>query len=291
MTLREPIFALALAAAALTGCATAEPDPEAAEPAITESAHSLRGTDTDGRLSLDRDGRFVLDADAVRLFDYFLTTEGEIDDAARRALVAREAQKTGYSAESVMAWYDAYCEYRLRFDAAIAKAGPAAELDDVLARVREARDETVGAHPLFAEDDALVEQAIAMKRAMAEQGPEAARMMQVAVVFAHQTEADVDAARAAHAPNALRQAEAHLRTQGASAAEVRALRVAKVGEAAADRLAKLDAQRAAWQARIDAAASALDALDPADEAGREALLAARFDAREIKRARTLLGAR
>ena len=273
------------------GCAGGEAvDSEGA--AIGERPHSLRGTDVDGRLNLDAAGRFVLDADAVRLFDYFLTTEGEVDDAARVALVEREAARVGDSAASVMAWYGAYCEYRRRFDAAIEKAGPAAELPELLARVRQARAETVGEHPLFAEDDALVEQAIATKRAMAgSDAGEAARRMQFTAMFSAQSEADVIAGREARVPDALRQLEAHLRASGADARAIRAARVERVGTAAADRLEALDAQRMAWQARVDAFAVELHGIDSSDAIAREALLASRFDEHEARRVRTVLGLR
>lgn len=266
------------------GCAGGE----AVDEVIAERPQSLIGTDVDGRLNLDPAGRFVLDADAVRLFDYFLTTEGEVDDVARRALVEREALRLGDSAASVMAWYEAYCEYRRRFDAAIEKAGPAADGAELLARVRQARAETVGDHPLFAEDDRLVEDAIAMKRAMNGEPGEAARRMQFAAMFMHQSEADAIASRAARAPEALREMEATLRATGASPDAIRALRVERVGAAAADRLAALDARRAAWQARVDAFAAESAGVD---DTTRDALLAARFDADEAKRVRTLLGLR
>lgn len=266
------------------GCAGGE----AVDEVIGERPQSLVGTEVDGRLNLDPAGRFVLDAEAVRLFDYFLTTEGEVDDDTRRLLVEREALRLGDSAGSVMAWYEAYCEYRRRFDAAIDKAGPAADGAELLARVRQARAETVGDHPLFADDDRLVEDAIAMKRAMDGEPGEAARRMQFAAMFVQQSEADVIAGRAARAPEVLRQMEAHLRASGASSDEIRLLRVERVGAAAADRLAALDAQRAAWQARVDAFAAEIEG---ADDATREALLVARFDANEARRVRTLLGLR
>lgn len=284
------VFGLALAA---LGCAGGE---AVDAPAVGERPHSLRGTEVDGRLTVDPKGRFLVSADAVRLFDYFLTTEGEVDDEARRLLVATEARLRlpGEAAREAMAFYDAYVDYRRRFDAAIEKAGPEADEAELLARVRRARAETVGEHALFAEDDALVAQAIAAKRAMAagDMG-EVARRMQVAAWFAPRSAADAEAERAARRPLALRHREATARAQGADAAQIEALRVAEVGAEAAARLARLDAERAAWQARVDEAAAvvaALDAGDPGFAAAREAALAARFAGAELRRARAVVGA-
>ncbi len=279
---------LGVMAALLAGCAGGE---MVGDDAIGERPHSLRGTEVDGRLDVDADGRFVPTEDAVRLFDYFLTTEGEVDDGARRVLVAAEARKLGPAAFDAMAFYDDYVEYRRRFDAAIAKAGPQADGEALVQQLRQVRRETVGDHPLFAEDDALVEQAIAAKRAMRDGDLGAlARRMQVAALFTPKSAAEVDAERAARIPLMLREYEAIERAAGGDDAAIRALRVERVGPAAAERLARLDAERAAWDARVAEAGAAIAGLAPgADlEARRDALLAERFDARELRRVRTLL---
>ncbi len=290
-TLKRAAIWLTLPALLALGCATAEPMDEA----IGETPLSLTGTDIDGRLDVDVDGRFVITADAVRLFDYFLTTEGEIDDAARRVLVAAEARRLGPAAFEAMAFYDDYVEYRRRFDAAIQKAGPQADGPALVAQIRRLRAETVGDHPLFAEDDALVEQAVAAKRAMRDGDVGAlARRMQVAALFTRKSAAEVEAERAARAALRLGAETAIAREAGADITAIHALRVEQVGEAAADRLARLDAERAAWRTRVDAARAAIAELDPhgADFAAeREALLDARFDDRERRRVRTILGLR
>lgn len=294
MTLRRAGMTLLMACmacmACLSGCATGEALDEAAGETVGERPQSLTGTDVDGALTVDKAGRFVITADAVRLFDYFLTTEGEIDDLRRRALVAREAAALGDSADEAMAFYDDYVEYRRRFDAAIEKAGPQADAEALVQQVRALRSETVGEHPLFAEDDALVEQAIAAKRSMADGDLGAlARRMQVAAFFTPKSAAEAEAERQARSALKLRAETAIARQAGASADAVQALRIEQVGVEAAARLAALDAQRAAWDGRI---AEARDAIAAGDgDAQIEALLAERFDAREMRRVRTILGLR
>lgn len=283
------LIALTLVAftAGSLGCASGELD---AEVGVDSQPKSLVGTEVDGQLNVDAAGAFVLDADAVALFDYFLTTEGEIDDPARQALVAAEARAAlGVRGGEVMEWWSRYTEYRRRFDAAIAKAGPEASLDEVLDRVRVVRAETVGEHPLFVEDEALVEQAVAAKQAFDARSPEGMRRLQLAAMLTTRTEADVLASQAARAPLRLRHAEAVARAEIVDAAEaaeaVRALRVEQVGLEAAGRLAALDARRAAFQARVDAFAAEVEGLAQAE---RAALLTERFDPREARRVRTML---
>ena len=75
---------------------------------------SLRGTRTDGGLLVDADGRFVPTLEARRLFDYFLTTEGELEPGALRTRIVREIERRlpSDAARDATALLDRYLAYR-----------------------------------------------------------------------------------------------------------------------------------------------------------------------------------
>src|SRR5690606_31452290 len=120
--------------------------------------------------------------------------------------------------------------------------------------LRELRRETLGeeaALALFAEEEAVDEAALAKLRLNeeADLSPEE-RAGRAADLEASLPEAGRAHRRMATLPLDLRRAEEALRAEGASPAEVQALREQAVGAEAAERLAALDAERAAWRARV-----------------------------------------
>src|SRR5262249_4054092 len=73
---------------------------------------SLASSEADGELVLDATGAFRPTAGAIRLFDYFLTTLGEVDEQGVRELVRQEARRRvpGHEGE-VVALFDQYLSY------------------------------------------------------------------------------------------------------------------------------------------------------------------------------------
>jgi lipase chaperone LimK len=123
------------------------------------AARSLRDTEVDGDFSLDADRRFVATRGARRLFDYFLTTEGEQDLATIRAQVqgVAQARLPGPEAERAVALFDRYLRYREAARAALAEVAPG-DARAALAGVLRAQDELFGradAERLFAVDNVL----------------------------------------------------------------------------------------------------------------------------------------
>jgi len=107
----------------------------------------------DGSFPLDDDGRLIANAILRRRFDYFLTAQGEEDDALLRARVAALAvdELTREQAAAALVLYDRYRAYRRDGAALIASGRPDAE--DALAQLR--RERFGGdADAFFADDDA-----------------------------------------------------------------------------------------------------------------------------------------
>jgi lipase chaperone LimK len=115
----------AAAAAAAVEQARPSAPPAAMSPPRTAAAssapaalppvpHSLTGTEVDGGFATDDGGAFVATLSARRLFDYFLSAEGEEPAEVIRARVAAEAarQLAPAGAAAAVALYDRYCAYR-----------------------------------------------------------------------------------------------------------------------------------------------------------------------------------
>lgn len=137
----------------------------AAEPAAAPPRRSsLAGTDIDGAFDVGDDGRFVADRQAIRLFDYFLSTSGERDDSAIADAIARvaHARLSPDDADRAMALYRRYRRYREALAAAMA-GGEVVPGDAraTLALVRRVQIDSFGvadAEQLFGRDDALAAQ-------------------------------------------------------------------------------------------------------------------------------------
>jgi lipase chaperone LimK len=249
-----------------TSGAALPPDPSARRP------RSLRGTRTDGGLVVDADGRFVPTLEARRLFDYFLTTEGELPLDALRARIVRaiERRLSPDAARDATALLDRYLAYR---DAVRLRATAAApggdDLDGRLATLAALRREMLGeaaATAFFAGEEAEARLLLETRRILADPTLAAEeRAARVEVLYAAREAdlpADVRAARAtARLASALRIAEAEVRARGGDAAELQALRERLAGPEAATRLADLDRRRAGWDARVEAFRGARERLD------------------------------
>lgn len=130
---------------------------------------SLRGTDVDGTLQVDADGRFIANAEAVRLFDYFLSTEGEAPSEVIRERVSNEAHRQLPATEATRAMdlFDRYVAYRHNGDG----QGTATRGDfrGALAAAHAARVEAFGeddAQRMFGQNEALARASIAESEAL-----------------------------------------------------------------------------------------------------------------------------
>lgn len=255
-----------------------------AHPSETASAplpDSLRGTQIDGALVTDAEGKFVPTADAIDLFDYFLSAVGEESLAAIRARIraAITSRLDGPAAEKAMALLDDYLRYRDR--AAQLIEGPilGEDLDRRLQYLRELRREVFGAETaraLFAQEEERWFVELERRRVLMDATlGSAERDQRLAALEADLPPEWVASQRASLVHKQLRQDEARLRAEGEDASEVERLREERFGYEAATRLSELDAARADWQRRLDAYRNERDAaLANAETRDHDAIVAA-----------------
>jgi lipase chaperone LimK len=120
---------------------------------------SLRDTEVDGAFETDAAGHFVPSASAVRLFDYFLSAEGEVSVREIRAAVRQRAEHALplEQAERATDLFDRYVDYRPRAAAALKGVG-AADRRGALAATHAARRDAFGdddAQRMFGEEEAI----------------------------------------------------------------------------------------------------------------------------------------
>jgi lipase chaperone LimK len=121
----------------------------------------------DGALEADASGHFVPSASAVRLFDYFLSGEGEIPARDLRASVRREAERTLPPSEvdRAVGLFDRYVTYRQVAAARLSRVAPG-KPSDALAAMHQVREETFGdedAQRMFGEAETIA--AVTLKEA------------------------------------------------------------------------------------------------------------------------------
>ncbi len=246
---------------------------------------SLAGTQPDGGLVRDADGRFVPTRDALDLFDYFLAASGEEPDAQIRARIeAAIAQRLDDPAPA-LELLDRYLGYRAEARALFTDENAAAlPLERRLQRIRELRRAHFGelADTLFSEEEERWRVDIERLHVLHDPGlVEEERAARLSALDAERPAAEREARDAATAAFNLRRDEARMRAEGASDAEVGALREARFGSEAAARLAALDQSRAAWAARVAAYRAERErvaAREPDDAEARAAAIAALRDA-------------
>jgi lipase chaperone LimK len=133
----------------------------AAEPVVSAPPlpRSLAGTRVDGDFSVDEAGRFVADRGALRLFEYFLSAEGEEPADRIRTRVAGEASQRlpADEAARALALFDRYLLYRAALADSLAGVARG-DLRGALATVHELRVDRFGpdeAERLFGADERL----------------------------------------------------------------------------------------------------------------------------------------
>ena len=246
---------------------------------------SLAGSRPDGALVRDADGRFVPTRDALDLFDYFFSASGEEPDALIRARIEAAIAEQLDDPAPALDLLDRYLGYRAEARALFTEENAAAlPLERRLQRIRELRRAHFGelADALFSEEEerwrADIERLHVLHDSALAEEERAARL---ATLEAELPESVREARDAATAASSLRRDEARLRAEGASDAEIGALREARFGREAAERLAALDQARAAWHARVSAYRAERErvaAREPDDAEARAAAIAALRDA-------------
>jgi lipase chaperone LimK len=252
---------------------------------------SLRGSAVDGGVVFDG-ARVVPDRELRRLFDWWLSLDGELSPAAIRGTFAQwlVGRHDAAAAQRVLDLFDRYVHYR----AAAAGVDGKLALDQRLARLHELRVAWLGrelADAFFADEEREAAQALARRfvagDALLTRDERVARIAALdAALPAPEREA-----REAELEPWLVEVQTHALAD-APAAERRRERSALWGAAAAGRLAALDKARDEWDARIAdylrARAGLLRATPPVDRATALAELRARsFAPHEARRVESL----
>lgn len=261
------------------------PSGERAPAVHREPPASLAGSRPDGALAAGAGGRLIVSPELRRAFEYWFAASGEESDAELAARIATEIRRQldAPAETQALALLERFVAYRARARALAADGAVNGDLAARVAAVRDLRRELFGAEgaALFADEDALVDFALAERRIAEDPALSPAERVTRLEALRAEAPAAVRATRdAVLAPQRLAADELQRRAEGASDDDIRRLREERVGAEAAERLAALDAQRAAWRARVDAyrAERSLIDADPAlDAEGRAAAIAALRD--------------
>jgi lipase chaperone LimK len=225
---------------------------------------SLQGTTPDGEVTLDANGSVVATPGLRRLFDYFLSTIGELDVPAIRALLLAHVRGLHGErvADEVGRIFDRYIDYQRALSDA--EPGLSSDLDARLAFAKQLRRkffDVASADAYFGEEEAYAEYTLERMRIARDTGLDedarAARLQALEQTLSAEQRASLQqASTAILAEEQTRQLDAiH-----ASPSERHAERSALYGEEAANRLADLDRQRSDWDQRIAAYRQARNAI-------------------------------
>lgn len=275
--------------------AMAQPDAAARTPGLPAS---LQGTLPDGEVTLDANENVVATPGLRRLFDYFLSTIGELDVPAIRALLLAHVrgQHGELVAHQVGRIFDRYVDYQYALSAA--EPGLGSDLDARLAFAKQLRRkffDAASADAYFGEEEAYAAYTLERMRIARDTGLDedarAARLQALEQTLSTEQRAGLQqTTTAVVAEEQSRQFEAI----GANADARHAERSALFGAEAADRLATLDRERSAWDQRIVAYQQARNAIRSDNRysaAQRDRLIdelrARSFDANEARRVGSL----
>ena len=295
-----PHAASPLAQAALEPASGAAPEPPAGLSVSGPLSPALRDTDVDGDLTSDARGDLVVTPEVRRFFDYFLIAWGDVAPDALRARIVAEIRKRlpERAAAEAVDLLDRYFDYRRR--AAALDSGPGSDVEARLAALWDLRREVLGtrnAVAMFgAEEDAT---RAALERQRIEGDPRLSDAEKDGALEDAEARLPDDERKArADAISAVKlwNDEQALRAQGASAEQIRQLRLERVGPEATSRLEALDQERATFQSALDqsrALQSALAANAALSDTDRTSALqqwvAQHFPAEEQTHAGVLLG--
>lgn len=269
----------------------AEPGAEA-QVALVEKT-SLSGTEVDGALSLI-DGRFIPDLRALRMFNYFLSTEGELSPEEIRALVEREARARvpADQVSAVMGLFDDYLRYR-RDAAELAERSSA---DSYFEELKALQSEIFGAdaEALFGRENSMAAYAIARKAIATDSDLTATeKNAKLADLDATLPEPLREVRAKMHRHTAVSNVVEQMRRDGLSEEEVFEYRADEFGEEAAERLTELDSRRAEWSRRLADYRARRDEIlarnlaAGVEEAALEELRQEHFEGPEVRRVRAL----
>ncbi|MFZ6049454.1 lipase secretion chaperone [Pseudomonas sp. CR3202] len=221
---------------------------------------SLAGTQVDGRFRVDASGNLLISEDIRRIFDYFLSTQGEESLASSiQRLRGHIAEQLAAPAEGqALALLDQYLDYKrqlvlLERDLPLLADLAALRQREAAVQALRARIFSIETHQaFFASEEAynnFTLQRLAIQRdASLEPAAKAAAVDQLRSALPEELQAMV----ASQLQAELRAQVSALRAAGGDPEQVRQLRQQLVGAEATVRLESLDQQRRQWQQRLQA---------------------------------------
>lgn len=228
---------------------------------------SLRGSDIDGGFTV-QDGLFYPDRNALDLFDYFMTLNGELPFADIQARVMNEidARLDGQNAKAARDFWQTYLGYldEIHTVERVASAQEATYVWDMaqqqndLWQLRRAHFGDAIADRLFAGDEAIDSLKLARLEARNQKKIDPFWRAEIQALEDDQPQAAKAAFDRATLPSRIRAFTEGLRAQGLIDTEIQAQRAEAFGVEVNERLSKLEARRAAWKARIDSLVSEVD---------------------------------
>lgn len=222
-------------------------------------APSLRQTAVDGLPSAMDSGAI----DVVQLksmFDYYLSTQGEraLPEIRKEVESQLAARLHGQSLQDARDFFHRYLAY-LR---SLAEAGKLKSVSadvlvqmrdrlQLLRQLRERHFQSQEIRQLFAATDAMDQMILQRMSIQRRQDIPVSEKQRLLAELEQTLPADLQAARQQATKHlVLSDAERQLREQGASPAQLQAMRTSMAGPEAAQRLAAMDAEEAAWQGKL-----------------------------------------
>ncbi|MCY1262481.1 Lipase chaperone [compost metagenome] len=284
-TITTPVKANATPAAVAADrlLVAASPQTQAARPGSLPN--SLAGTQVDGSFRLDAAGNLLVSEDIRRIFDYFLSTQGEEPLAGSvQRLRSYIAERLDAPAEGqALALLDQYLDYKrqlvqLERDLPLLADLSALRQREAAVQALRARIFGTEAHQAFFANEeaynAFTLQRLAIQRdSTLDPAAKAAAIDQLRGTLPEALQATV----ASQLQAELRAQVSALQASGAGPEQIRQLRQQLVGAEATARLENLDQQRLQWQQRLQAylrekarieASQGLSASDKAAAIGR-----------------------
>lgn len=228
--------------------------------ALEDLPPSLEGTQVDGGFRLDENGNLIVEPQVLRVFEYFMSTIGEesLDEIVQRVRRLIEAALPASAQDDAKLLLAQYLDYRKRqaeLLGSYSNSGDLATMREGFSQLKQVRRDVFGdedARKLFAGKEAYTEFNL-NSMALNDTQPDMDELERIERL--RNMSSSLPEARREQIRERLNQRELDYRTEqlkseGASAEELRQMRAQLVGVEAAERLGELDEERADWDNRV-----------------------------------------
>ena len=253
--------------------------------AMPTLAPSLRGTEINCPVQVDKAGQLVITIGIRHCFDYFLSslgekTESELITDIRQYLTTTLPSTALPYALKLLDQYIAYMHARTQLQPATqAKAQTADSLEAIIVAQRSLRLKfftPVEAEAFFGNEDAYDQYNINVMRINADKSlsPEQ-KAKKIAELMGQLPPSLAESMRPLMQFSELQKLTKEIQARGGSAEELRSMRESLVGPEAADRLGKLDVDNANWQQQLNGYLKAREQIKASvsDEVNRQQAIA------------------